>query len=391
LQCAATALPLCLLLAACGVADAPGDPPADGAAPDEPITARADPVVDRPSPESPHLDELVRGINDVGYDLLGVAAALGDGDVVVSPLSIGIAFGMADAGATGEPAAALADLFALPAEDEARWAAFNALEQSVTDVGEPVVRLANRLFPDRGFALAEGYDERLARWFGAGLEPLPLQAQSEASRLRINEWVAAQTEELIPELLPDGFVNELSVLVLVNALYLEAAWALPFGKYPTHDADFTRLDGSRVTVPLMHEQELSGPAVQTDDYAATELPYEGGALSMLLIVPEAGRFDDVASRLGTDLVTEIDAAATTGFVEAFLPRFDSETSLDLRAALEGGLGVEGLFGVAGWEGIGEGLTLEQAVHLAGEGLGLHQQCHLSLTSVSDCHIWRRAV
>jgi hypothetical protein len=75
-------------------------------------------------------------------------------------------------------------------------------------------------------------------------------------------------------------------MVLVNALYLEADWARPFGKYPTEDAPFTRLDGSTVTVPLMHELELTGPAVATDEYAATELPYEGGELSMLVIVPE---------------------------------------------------------------------------------------------------------
>jgi serpin B len=212
--------------------------------------------------------------------------------------------------------------------------------------------------------LADGYDERLARGFGAGLEPLPLQEESEPSRERINGWVAEQTEDLIPDLLPAGFVNPNSVLVLVNALYLEADWALPFGKYPTSDADFTRMDGSTVTVPLMHELELSGPAVQADDYAATELPYEDGELSMLLIVPEEGRFAEVESRLGADLVAEIDAAATTGSVEVFLPRFDSDASLDLRAVMEDGLGVEGLFDVAGWDGIGEDIVLQSAVHAA---------------------------
>ncbi len=358
------ALLLSLFVAACGAPDASTGTGPDEVAAEDPVVPRADPVVERPEPASPHLDELVRGINAVGYDLYGVAAEPDGGDVILSPLSIGIAFGMADVGATGEPAAALADLFAFPAEGEQRWAAFNALGQSVTDVGEPVARLANRLFPDRGFALADGYDERLARWFGASLEPLPLQEQPEPSRKRINDWVAEQTEDLIPELLPAEFVNPDSVLVLVNALYLEADWARPFGKYPTSDEDFTRLDGSTVTVPLMHEQELTGPALQADDYTATELPYEGNELSMLLIVPEEGSFAEVESRLGGELIEEIDAAATTGSVEVFLPRFDSDATLDLRAAMEGGLGVEGLFSVHGWDGIGEGITLEQAVHAA---------------------------
>ena len=91
---------------------------------------------------------------------------------------------------------ALAGLFAYPVEGEARLAAFNTLEQSVTDVGEPTVRLANRTFPDVGFSTTEGYDETLARWSGAGIEPLPLQTDAGGSRERIKDWVADQTEGL---------------------------------------------------------------------------------------------------------------------------------------------------------------------------------------------------
>jgi serine protease inhibitor len=100
---------MCLIVVACGAPETATGTLSDGTAEDEPITAQADPVVDRPEPESPHLDALVRGINDVGYDLFAVATEADGGDMVLSPLSIGIAFGMADVGATGEPAAALAD------------------------------------------------------------------------------------------------------------------------------------------------------------------------------------------------------------------------------------------------------------------------------------------
>lgn len=353
-----------VLLAAAGCGDAdPGASAPAGLSQESPPTA--DLVVDRAPADSGEVAELVAGINDAGYDLFGVAAEAGEGDVVLSPLSIGLAFGMADAGATGVTAERLAELFAYPVDGEARWSAFNSLEQSVTDVGGPVVRLANRQFPDTGFGTAEGYDELLARWFGAGIEPLPLQAEPDRSGERINQWVAERTEQRIPELLPPGFVNPQSVLVLVNALYLQADWAQPFGKYPTETAEFTRLDGSAVSVPLMHELELDGPAVAAEDYAATSVPYEGDALSMLVIVPAAGRYEEVEARMGADLIAEIDAAATTTTVELWLPRFDSDTKLDLRDAIERGLGIGDLFGVeGGWDGIAPGITLESAVHAA---------------------------
>lgn len=358
LRLLAIALVSVLVVTSCGDDEAVVDSTATDI---EPV---ADPDGDRPPADPTHLDELVAGLNGAGYELFLAAAAGSDEDAVVSPLSIGLAFGMADVGATGDTAAALADLFGLPASGDERWAAFNALDLEVTDVGEPIVRLANRQFPDVGFDTAEGYDDTLARDFGVAVEPLPLQAEPEASRRRINDFVAERTEDLIPELLPSGFVNPQTVLVLVNALYLEADWARPFGKYPTEDQPFTRLDGSTVTVPLMHDLELRGPAVATDLYAATELPYEGGELSMLVIVPEEGRFQEVQSRLADGLVDEIDSRASEASVELFLPRFESDTNVDLRDLMEGELGVEGVFGVAGFDGIAEGITLEQAVHAA---------------------------
>ncbi len=350
------------VLSGCGE-PAPSDTSSAGDAVVEPT---ADPVVERPTPDSPHVDEMVVGLNDVGYRIFDAASQGTADDLVVSPLSIGVAFGMADAGASGATAEALTELFGLPAQGEDRWAAFNALEQSVTTEGGdgPIVRLTNRKFPDVSFETVEGYDELLGRWFGAGIEPLPLQADSEASRERINAWVAERTEDLIPDLLPAGFLNDNSVLVLVNALYLEADWARPFGKYPTEDAPFTRLGGSTVTVPLMHELELTGPAIATDAYAATELPYQGEELSMLVIVPEAGRYEEVEARLSTGLVAEIDGVATSGSVELYLPRFESSTNLDLRDTFEGQLGATDLFGVPGFEGIAPGITLEQAIHAA---------------------------
>lgn len=345
------------ILAACGQPSTP-----DGAAGDRTAT----PVVERPDPDPTHVDELVAGLNTAGLQIFDAATQRTTEDLVVSPLSIGLAFGMADVGATGASAEALAELFGFPSEGEGRWAAFNTLEQAVsaepTDDEGPVVRLANRQFPDVEFETAEGYDERLGRWFGAGIEPLPLRSAPEDARERINTWVSDRTEELIPDLLPQGFLDPTSVMVLVNALYFEADWARPFGKYPTEDAPFTRLDGSTVTVPMMHERELTGPAVAAEDYAATELPYEGGELSMLIVVPELGSFDQVQARLTTDLVAEIDGTARSGSVELYLPRFDSDTTLDLREVIEGQLGIDQLFGVAGFDGISPGITLEDAVH-----------------------------
>ena len=73
-----------------------------------------DPVVVRPAPDSPDVLALTTGLNDVGYDLFHYLASQGDEDVVLSPLSIGVAFGMLDLGATGTVADALNRPLRLP-------------------------------------------------------------------------------------------------------------------------------------------------------------------------------------------------------------------------------------------------------------------------------------
>ncbi|HUH08373.1 MAG TPA: hypothetical protein VML96_11310, partial [Egibacteraceae bacterium] len=84
-----------LAAAGCGekIATSPADEPsATAPAPAEPYD---EPAVDRPPPDSPYVAELAAGLNEAGYDLFQIAAEESDSDVVISPLSIGIAFGMA--------------------------------------------------------------------------------------------------------------------------------------------------------------------------------------------------------------------------------------------------------------------------------------------------------
>jgi serpin B len=321
------------------------------------------PDVDRAAAVSPHAAELADGINGFGYRLFVAAGEGSDADLVLSPLSIGLAFGMVDLGATGATATSIEELFAYPVGGEDRWSAFNTLERSITEVDDLVVRLANRQFPEVTFETAEGYDEELARWFGAGIEPLPLRAEPEESRLHINRWVSDRTEQLIPELLPEGFLSENAALVLVNALYLEAAWSQPFDVDFTSQAPFTRLDGSHVQVDLMRGADAERPTVETETFTAVELRYDGD-LSMLLVVPEEGHFHGVEARLASGLIAEVDGNAAYRNVSVLLPRFGSETKLHLRDLLEGPLGVRDLFSVEGFEGIGPEVTLEDVVHAA---------------------------
>lgn len=345
---------------------------------DDPYPAHPDPDVVRPAADSPDVEALAASLNDVGYRLFLDQAAEADGDTVLSPLSIGIAFGMLDLGATGIVSDALEDLFGYPVDGDDLWSAFNTLEQSIiTDPSQPIpssdpdgppqppiVRIANREFHDTDFVTADGYDDLLMTWFGAGIEPLPLRTDSEGSRQHINTWVEDKTMGLIPDLIPEGAISEWTVMVLVNALYLKAEWATKFDPDLTADGPFTLLDGTAVTTPFMHEPNLATRATAGDGYIAFDLPYAQGDLSMLVIVPDAGRYGEIESNLGSELVAAIDSGLEPMTLDLYFPSFESEYNFNLRDAIEGGLGVANLFDVPDLKGIGENVAVTDAVHAA---------------------------
>jgi serpin B len=306
-----------LLATGCGAGEGTrGAPPAgDG----EPAPAGpADPV------------SLAHGLNGFGLDLHRVLAARSPGDdVVFSPLSIGVAFGMADAGARGETAAQIEDVFHLPATGAELHGTFDALDRALADSGKSTLRLANRMYPASGYPLVPDFVETLATSYRAPVERLDFAADPEAARERINGWVEERTEKRIPELLPAGFVDPTTVLVLVNALYLEAKWSQPFGKYPTRLGRFARLDGSTVEVPTMRNAELRTRYVDADGYQAVELPYGEGELSMLVVVPARDGFADFERRLDVERLAALDAAMREGVVDLALPRWSASSSVDL--------------------------------------------------------------
>jgi serpin B len=321
--------------------------------------------IERAPAEPANAPTLAAGLSEFALDYHALRAERAPGEnLVFSPLSMAMAFGMADAGARGETAAQIEEVFHLPASGQELHAAFNALDQALADSGKPTLRLANRLFPATGYELEPDFVETLAAQYGAPPERLHFAGAAESARERINAWVSERTEKRIPELFPAGAIDPETRLVLVNALFLKAKWMQPFGKYPTERGPFTRLDGSTVRVPLMQNAELRTRFVDTGDVQAVELPYEGGELSMLVVVP-TGDFAAFERSFDAARLAELDEAARTGIVDLYLPRWSASSSLDLAEDLPE-LGLTTPFGTGSdFTGISQdNPALDAAVHAA---------------------------
>jgi serpin B len=192
------------------------------------------------------------------------------------------------------------------------------------------LRIANAPFGQRDMKLVPAYLDALASRFGAGLRLVDYKKDVEAARKAIDAWVSDQTEQRIPELIAKGDLDDLTRLVLVNAIYLKAAWQTPFSADLTKPASFTKADGSTIQVPTMAatEEFRYGDGA---GWKAVELPYVGGSLAMTVIVP-----DDLAAfeaSLDTDALGKITGALSTRNVDLTMPKFGIETRADLGAAL----------------------------------------------------------
>lgn len=273
-------------------------------------------------------------------DLYRELAAAGSDDIVFSPYSVAVALAMARAGARGETLRQMDAVLRADAVGDLD-AGLNALDQALAErpgsyqYGDRTVELelatANRLFGQQGFPFEDAFLDTLAASYGAGLGTVDYVAAREAARQAINDWVAERTKDRIPELIAEGVLDELTRLVITNAIYLKAKWALEFEEGGTRPATWHRLDGSTTQAELM---SLGAPMsyVAGDGYQAVRLRYVGG-LSMLAIVPDAGTFGAFEQRLDASVIEAVAAAPHGTQVILRFPKFEFRTQAGLKGAL----------------------------------------------------------
>lgn len=192
--------------------------------------------------------------------------------------------------------------------------------------------IVNAIWGQKGYSFLSSYLDTLAQNYDAGLRILDFQKSPEPSRVTINDWVAEQTANRIKDLIPQGSINDLTRLVLTNAIYFKAAWLNQFNKDSTTDGVFHLDSGTTVTVPMMRQSERFNYA-EGDGYQTVELPYVGRQLSMVILLPASGNFSTFESGLTAQKVDSILNSLENRQVNLVMPKFTFESSFGLKSAL----------------------------------------------------------
>lgn len=300
------------------------------------------------------------------------------GNLFFSPFSISLALAMTYAGARGQTETQMAGALRYTLPQDRLHPAFNALDLALLNRAKNPqdtkaegfkLNIVNAIWGQKGYQFLPAYLDTLAQNYDAGLRVLDFQKAREQSRVTINDWVAEQTANRIKDLIPQGSINELTRLVLTNAIYFKAAWLNQFNKDSTSNGAFHLDGGATVTVPMMRQSEEFNYA-EGQGYQAVELPYVGRQLSMVILLPASGNFSAFENALTVQKADAIIKSLGNRQVNLVMPKFTFESSFGLKSALSG-MGMPVAFSdFADFSGMsgGKDLLIQDVVHKAFVGV-----------------------
>ena len=271
-------------------------------------------------------------IGDLGAGLMQYAAAQEAENPVLSPLSAYLCLAMLMPGANENTKAEFEKILGADWDYVSALAADIAAQLEKTG-GSTKLDLANSIWTDDDKAvIEEEWLKTVKAYFGPDIYSADLP--SDGALKAINKWVNDKTNGMIPKLHDENYDKD-TIMVLLNALYMKAEWAHKFDAESTYDREFTKADGSAVTVPFMNMYEAYESYIKTEDAEGIMLPYDDGRLAFIALKPGSGDARGYASSLtGAKLKELIAAAKADTFVTVNMPKFSTGYSVYLTDALK---------------------------------------------------------
>jgi serpin B len=292
-----------------------------------------------PTVPASNIAELVAG--NAGFALNLYQELKGEeGNLFYSPYSISLALAMTYAGARGETERQMAQTLGFSLPQERLHPAFNALDLELLSRSQTEgqdtegfrLNIANSIWGQTGYTFLPDFLEVLGRNYGAGMRLLDFMSEPEDSRLVINDWVSRETEGKIEDLIPPGAISTFTRLVLANAIYFNAAWAFAFPEDTTREGIFHLLDGGEKTASMMSQTETFRHA-SGSGYQAVELPYKGFRLSMVVLLPDSGMFQEFEASLDAGRLDAILGDLRQAEIRLSMPKFTFESAFSLKEIL----------------------------------------------------------
>ncbi|MBR5419924.1 MAG: serpin family protein [Lachnospiraceae bacterium] len=254
-------------------------------------------------------------------------------NILLSPTSISLAFGMTENGAKGETLSQIENVISGGRGIEEMNPLLYDLSARLNASKDVRWNVANSIwFKDDGqLKIKEDFAAKAASWYGADIWNAPFD---NTTLKDINGWVNAQTHGMIPSILDE--IPGDARMFLINALAFEGEWQV---KYEDNDIwenrSFINADGSITTVTMLDSTE--NRYFRIGDGIGFLKDYKGGEYSFMGLLPEEGKdLDAFIAELaaGDEDLAEAIRNCTYDEVIVQIPEFNSDYKLTMNNLLQ---------------------------------------------------------
>ncbi len=281
------------------------------------------------------IQEVVNANNKFAFDLYSELGESESENIFYSPYSISAALAMTYEGAKGQTANEMQSVFHFP-ENNILRPNFAAIYNNLNEENEDYeLKTGNALWVQRDFPFLEDYINRVESYYGGKAANLDFVSETENSRQTINSFIEKQTNDKIKDLIPSGFIDPATRLVLTNAIYFKGTWEWEFDKSDTREQDFRITPTNIIKTPMMYmnPEKTSFNYASMEDLQILELPYKGEKISMLILLPTEN-LDVVEASLTAEKLNEYKAQMKETKLESIsFPKFEFDSKYFMKEVL----------------------------------------------------------
>ena len=253
----------------------------------------------------------------------------------------------------------------IPDDQERKESISDTLERLNSKDDLYKLQIANALWIKENYPIKQEYLDTAKTFYDSTVDAVDFVTDDGVNK--INNWTNEKTQGKIHDILSPGSTDEMTRMVITNAIYFKGKWGEPFEPRNTSEGTFWTDKDKSVAVPMMKIPAEMFRYHETRDLQALEMHYVGGDISMLILLPkDRDGLESVEDSMNMQKLDSIRDTMTLQPLTVQIPKFEFETKYDLIDSLES-LGVHDAFDENNVDFKGmtdEQVYLEQAVHKA---------------------------
>jgi serpin B len=254
-----------------------------------------------------------------------------------SPFSISTAMAMTYAGAKGNTKREISKVMHFDSNQNNLNKRFSMILKYFNNLNTPgsfSIYSANSLWSQNGYFFSKAYINTIKKCYYAAIQTLDFKKDAENSRKIINKWVEQKTFNKITDLLKPNILNELTRLVLVNAIYFYGSWDKKFDEAQTKQMEFYIEKDKVVKASFMFSNDKYD-YLENDKVQLIEIPYAGKKASMMIMLPKnPDNFNSLINLFKGDNYNRILGKLSQQKVKIYLPKFSITSEFDLNETLK---------------------------------------------------------